>query len=232
MALEGERMLAEALEAGIAPDVVFHAADAAEEVLRGAQQRGATLVPTTTRELARLSDMPSARGLVALAGIPEPRLPSLDGGAFALLLDGVQDPANVGAILRSAEAFGACGAALTAGCASPYGARALRASAGSALRIPVAQGLTAAEALAWARRSGATLAGAVAHGGEPPEHRTGDPLVLAIGSEGRGLSAEVNDALELRITIPLAAPVESLNAAVAAGILLYSLSPNTSAEKR
>jgi tRNA G18 (ribose-2'-O)-methylase SpoU len=136
----------------------------------------------------------------------------------------VQDPANVGAIVRSAEAFGAAGVVLTPDCAWPFSPRALRASAGSALRVPVAARVPSAEAVAWARARGATLAGAEAHGGEPPESAARiRPLVLVLGSEGHGISAPVAAALDRRLTLPLAGRVESLNAAVAAGLLLFVL---------
>ena len=89
------------------------------------------------------------------------------------------------------------------------------------------------DAVRWARRTGATIAGADSHDGQDPDIlRSLAPLVLAIGSEGHGLSAPVFDALDLRVRIPLAPRVESLNAAVATGILLYALSPKTSAENR
>lgn len=133
----------------------------------------------------------------------------------------MQDPANVGAIVRSAEAFGASGVVLTPGCASPYSPKALRASALSALRIPIAAGVEPNDAVAWARRGGARLAGAETRGGEAPSALSGvRPLVLIIGSEGRGISRALETALSFRVTIPLAGRVESLNAAVAAGILL------------
>ncbi len=95
----------------------------------------------------------------------------------------------MGAILRSGEAFGVAAALLTPGCAWPFSPRALRASAGSAFRLPVAARVAAGEAVAWARRHGIALAGAAAHGGTPPEALCGvRPLVLVIGSEGHGIS--------------------------------------------
>lgn len=243
MALEGPRMLREALDAGILPSTVFHVPGGEEEAAaRLAAERGAELVVASPRAIERLTDLASARGLVALARPPrrEPGDLFLPEGGLALLLDGVQDPSNVGAALRSAEAFGASCALLTTGCASPFGARSLRASAGSAFRLPVATAVSPEEAVRWARSRSARLLGADARGGVPPgEVAQGDaPVVLAIGSEGRGLSAPVGAALDVRLTLPLSGRVESLNAAVAAGILLYALagrksgSPKTSAVKR
>lgn len=234
--LEGARILEDALEAGLVPDVVFSATDLApvdSAAAARARRAGAEIVPVSPRVLARLSDLGSTRALVALAGIPSAALEELAGARLVLLLDGLQDPANVGAILRAAEAFGAGGMILTPGTASPFAPKAFRASAGSALRVPVVRNVLSPDAVSWARATGATLAGADAHLGEEPSSLRGVvPLVLAIGSEGHGLSAPVVQALDRRVSIPLAPRVESLNAAVAAGILLYALSPKTSAEKR
>lgn len=237
--LDGARMLGEALDAGLAVELVFAVNGAGDEALLArARAAGAVVVEVSERVLEKLSSLPSTRGLFAVAPLPARPLPALElgEGGLALLLDGVQDPANVGAMLRAAEAFGAAGALLLEGCASPFTAKALRASAGSAFRLPVAFRLAPGEALAWVAARRATLVGAEAHGGERPGavERRG-PLVLAIGSEGRGLSPEVSRVVARRLTIPLGGRVESLNAAVAAGVLLYALSsasPKLSASKR
>ena len=215
---------------------------------------GGTPPPRVTevsaRVMKRLSDLPSTRGVAALGPPPHRTLSSLcspsrkssssngprSAGTASLhgseaenslfvLLDDVQDPANVGAIVRCAEAFGVAAVILTPGCAWPFAPRALRASAGSALRVPIAARVPAEEAVAWARARGASLAGAEAHGGEPPERAAGvRPLVLVFGSEGRGISPAIESALDRRLTLPLGGRVESLNAAVAAGLLLFVLS--------
>ncbi|HQR47396.1 MAG TPA: RNA methyltransferase, partial [Thermoanaerobaculia bacterium] len=136
-------------------------------------------------------------------------------------LHGIQDPPNVGATLRSAEAFGVAAALLTPDCASPFSPKSVRASALSALRLPIATGVSPDDAAAWAAESGAVMAGAETRGGEPPAVLSGiRPLVLVVGSEGRGISPALEARLSRRVTIPLAGRVESLNAAVAAGILL------------
>jgi tRNA G18 (ribose-2'-O)-methylase SpoU len=211
-----------------------------EESLLGAAASVAPARVTyvSARVLRKLSDLPSTRGAVAIAALPHHDLTSLSAllpskksssssSSFALflLLDDVQDPANVGAILRSGEAFGTAGAILTPGCAWPFSPRALRASAGSAFRLPVVERVAPGEAVAWARQHGIALAGAAAHGGSAPEALAGlRPLALVIGSEGHGISLEIAASLDHRVTLPLAGRVDSLNAAVAAGILLHILS--------
>lgn len=241
MALEGTRSIVEALDAGVALEALFYEEGAVDgELLERAGEAGAALHPSSRRVVERLSDLPASRGVVAVASLPRSGLDLLSslphGPGAWLLLDGVQDPSNVGAVIRSAEAFGAAGALLTSGCAAPFSARALRASAGSAFRLPLATGLSPAEAVAWLAGRGILLAGGVARGGEDPARLRSarpSPLALAVGSEGRGLSREVEAALGLRLTLPMAGRVESLNAAVAASLLLYLIySPKTSASKR
>jgi tRNA G18 (ribose-2'-O)-methylase SpoU len=253
MLLEGRRMVEEALDAGIALEDLFVVGEMSEEHedFLGRVRGAAASPPLTTvssRAMRRLSDLPSTRGVAAIAPPPHCTLAQLTPSkktassnharsssatrargseaedSLFLLLDDVQDPANVGAILRCAEAFGVAAAILTPGCAWPFSPRALRASAGSALRVPVAARVPAAEAVAWARAAGTPLAGAEAHGGTAPQSAARiRPLVLVVGSEGHGISPQVEAALDRRLTLPLGGRVESLNAAVAAGLLLFVL---------
>lgn len=227
MPLEGERMLRDALESDVVPETIFFAEGADAALLGRAESRGAALVSASRRVIEKLSDLPSARGLVALAELPDraPRDVVVEPGDLLVLLDRVQDPANVGAILRSAEAFGVTAALLLAGSSSPFSARALRASAGSALRMPIVTGLAPEDAVRFCGERAVLLVGAEAHGGEPPRRpETRLAIALAVGSEGHGLSPALAAALDVRVTIPLAGRVESLNAAVAASLLLYTLS--------
>jgi tRNA G18 (ribose-2'-O)-methylase SpoU len=138
-------------------------------------------------------------------------------------LDGVQDPGNVGAVVRSAAAFGAAGLIAGAGTADPLGGKALRASAGLALRVPFARVAAGevAPALARARREAWLL--------DPAGHdvfevaSVPEGLVLVLGSEGRGPSPEGRGAARASVGIPIRAGVESLNAGVATGIALAVL---------
>lgn len=219
--IEGARLLREALDSGIRPGIVFHTAGSLDDDL-AARVEGAAVV-VSNRVLEKLSELASARGVVAIAPLPVARLADLPRLHLAVVLDGIQDPSNVGAILRSAEAFGAEAALLTEGCASPFSAKALRASAGSAFRLPVVTGLGPGAVVAWAREHGVTLAGAEARDGDPPEAVRHRPLALVIGSEGQGISTALQAALDFRVTIRLSSRVESLNAAVAASVVLYAI---------
>jgi TrmH family RNA methyltransferase len=144
-----------------------------------------------------------------------------------LVLAGLQDPGNVGTILRSAEAFGADGVLALPGTASVWNAKSLRASMGSAFRLAL-NAVTAAEAFAFLRREGVRSLAAVA-----PAYPgalaldaidLGPPVALWIGNEGAGLAPEVIAACDAALTIPCPGPVESLNAAIAASVLLYEVS--------
>ena len=242
MLLEGWRMIEDGLDAGIQIEEIFVRRDTDEEegeeekdFLRRVGGEGKLrATEVSARVLRKLSDLPSTRGVVALAkspsslSLPTSLLPSKKSLSFSsplfLILDDIQDPVNVGAILRSGEAFGAAAALLTPGSASPFSPRALRASAGSAFRLPVATRVAASEAVLFARANGIALIGAEARGGTAPEAMAGvRPIALVIGSEGHGISPELAAALDHRVTVPLLGRVESLNAAVAAGVLLQIL---------
>jgi TrmH family RNA methyltransferase len=141
-----------------------------------------------------------------------------------LLLAGLQDPGNVGTLIRSAEAFAATGSLLLPGTASPWSPKALRASAGSAFRVPTIHA-SEAEALDLFARHNISAIAAVARAGTPvSEAPLARPCALLIGNEGAGLSETLLAAAAHRITIPMPGNVESLNAAIAGSLLLYEAS--------
>jgi RNA methyltransferase, TrmH family len=147
---------------------------------------------------------------------------------LAIVLAEIQDPGNVGTIVRSAEAFGATGLVSTRGTADPWSPKALRASAGAALRLPVLRGMAIPVLLAQLRIAGlkiyatsAAPADISAQTGISTEAGLREPAAIFIGNEGVGLPAEVRRAADATITIPIRANIESLNAAVAASIVLY-----------
>lgn len=140
--------------------------------------------------------------------------------ALVVLLDGVQDPGNVGTILRAAESFGATGALLLKGTANVYQPKAVRATAGSLFRLPLYAGLAADEALAMLTRHNVPLLAAMPRGGLSIwEQDWRSACAIVIGSEGQGVSHALEAAAH-PVQIPTKG-VESLNAALAAGVLLY-----------
>jgi TrmH family RNA methyltransferase len=142
----------------------------------------------------------------------------LSGVQRVVLLHGVQDPGNVGTVIRSARAFGA-GIALSRGSADLYNPKTVRASMGSIFHAPVAREVESVTFLNAARDAGFTTVAAMPDAGVTPGSMPGGPLVVCIGAEGSGLPEEVVDACDGRVGIPSLAP--SLNASVAASILLY-----------
>ena len=141
---------------------------------------------------------------------------------LVIVLAAVQDPGNVGTILRSAEAFGATGAVAARGTADPWSPKALRASAGSALRLPVLRGMAIPVLLAQLKMAGVKIYATIS---APLDHATEadfrEPAAIFVGNESSGVPAEVERAADALISIPMAAEVESLNAGVAASLVLY-----------
>lgn len=233
--LEGPHLVAEALASGLALENVLAAPGFFEREGAGRELReilGALPEPpveVAPELLAELADADSPKGLLAVARLPRAGAETLplpaagDAGGTYVYLEGLQDPGNLGAVARSAEAAGAAGLALSPGCAHPNHPRALRGSAGSLLRLPAAVGVEpgALDAHLGGRARWLALVprgGEVLWRAELPE-----PLVLAVGAEGPGLSDALLHRCALRVTIPGDPRVESLNAAVAAALVLFEV---------
>ena len=169
--------------------------------------------------LADVAPTRNPQGVLAIA--EEPQWPewSAEGGV-ALWLDRIQDPGNVGAIIRSAAGLGAEAVLLSPECADPYGASAVRGSAGSVFRIPVGRDVGLAGVMVGVRDSGGEVwatdsLGDKIDGWQPPK-----PCLLLIGAEGVGLDPDIADLADGTVAIPMSRGIESLNVAVATGILL------------
>ena len=174
--------------------------------------------------LERLADSKTPQHLLAVArrrDVPVSEILQRPGPVVFVF--GVQDPGNLGAIVRVAEAAGGAGVLAAPGTADFFHPRAVRGSAGSVLRVPVSGRVSFEPFAASARESGRLVYGAVPTGGDDP-FRAPLPAasVLVIGAEGTGLPAGAYRYLDRRVTIPMQPPVVSLNAAVAAALLLYS----------
>jgi RNA methyltransferase, TrmH family len=140
-----------------------------------------------------------------------------------LAIAAVQDPGNLGTILRSAEAFGAAGVLLGEGTVSPFNSKVVRASAGSVFRLPIAR-TKLSDALRQMKAAGLRLVATASHKNTPiNQARLSGPLAIFIGSEGAGLSHDLIKEMDEIVSIPQAAQVESLNAGVATSIVLYEV---------
>jgi len=172
-----------------------------------------------------ISGTETAQGVMALVRPPQWKLEQLFRGCpLVVVLDGLQDPGNAGAIVRAAEAFGATGALFIKGTASPHNAKTIRASAGSVFRLPYLSGMDAALARAALQQNRVELYAGVPAGSGAAAQALAEvdfarPCGLVIGNEARGVGGELR-AAALDVSIPTVG-VESLNAAMAAGILLY-----------
>jgi TrmH family RNA methyltransferase len=242
--VEGVRLVEEALRSGCPIEAVLFSESGERH-----HQRLAPLIDrpemafpalrTTDRLFEGLADTEHPQGVAALV---RPRTSTLDEllsapshacAPLLVVLAGVQDPGNVGTILRTAAAFGATGAITAAsgqsGTASPFSPKALRASAGAALHLPVLPGMSLPILLTQLKIANVrTLASSVRdpHDGEsrvlsPWEVDWCEPVALLVGNEGAGLPEEVERSADARIRIPMASGIESLNAAAAAAVLFY-----------
>ena len=262
--VEGARLVEEALRSGCPIQAVLFSESGQRHheplaPLIDRPEMGFPTLRTTDRLFEGLADTEHPQGVAALV---KPRETSFDdlvnsaGSACApllVVLAGVQDPGNVGTILRTAAAFGATGAATAAsgvrGTASPYSPKALRASAGAALHLPILAGISLAILLTQFKIAGirtlassvheksgsspsivrapnlAGRAASINHAASPPfapwEVDWCQPIALLVGNEGAGLPEEIERSADARIHIPMATGVESLNAAAAAAVVFY-----------
>jgi TrmH family RNA methyltransferase len=226
--LEGPHLVGEALAAGLSLETVLATPDFLATPEGAALARRLPVAPLEVAPeiLSDLADADSPKGLLAVARLPRAGVESLPvrPGAAYLYIDGLQDPGNLGALARVAEAAGAAGLALAPGTVHPNHPRALRGSAGSLLRLPVAVGVTP-EALArhLAPASPRCAALVPRDGTDLYAAPLAGTLVLALGAEGPGLSPAASALADLALTIPVEPPVESLNAVVAAALVLFEV---------
>jgi TrmH family RNA methyltransferase len=229
--LDGVHLLTDARAAGVSFDTVAIAStrldDDTEEgrLARELERRGVDVVSAAGPVFAALSPVRTPSGIVALARRQPSPIEDVCRGtdAFLVVAVDVQDPGNVGALLRAAEAGGATGAIVCGASANPFSWKALRGSMGSALRLPTVAGLPAAEAVERLRRSGFRMIASVARGGSDPDALDWrGRIALLIGGEGPGLGDDVVALCETRVTIPMAPGVESLNVAAAGAVLIYA----------
>jgi TrmH family RNA methyltransferase len=227
-ALEGLRILEEAIRSGVRFRAVFFSESAHAKAQRLLSQIGSRvdtlLLPDKLFSSVVPSDTP--QGVAALVRWPQFSLDDvLAKASFGPLLVavGVQDPGNLGTIMRSAEAFGVGGLILGEGTVSPFNPKVVRASAGSIFRLPILR-TKIADILDRLRGSGLRLLATSSHKGTPLQKaRLHLPLAIFIGGEGAGLTREFLTEMDEVIAISHSPKVESLNAGVAASIVLYEI---------
>lgn len=220
--VEGLKMVGEACACAQVESLIIDTARVNEftELILTLEQQGKTVYSVSEHVLASISDQKSPQGIAACVLFPK-RKP-LDGNLL-LALDGVQDPGNVGTMLRTADAAGFDGVLLGEGCADAYSPKVLRATMGSIFRVPFAYTQPLAAELAQRRAHGYEVLCSEMNGTPFYQRHITARAVLVIGSESRGVSDEVMNTATQRLKLPMHGGAESLNAAVAAGIMMYEM---------
>lgn len=217
-ALEGARLIGDALDAGAVPDFVLFTAAFGESAVGGPllarlRESGVDCLETVPALIDALPGVETPPGVLAVCPLPALDPPSRP--TLVLVLDRLADPGNLGTAIRTASAAGVDFVALTPGTADPYNPKALRAGMGGHFRVPVRH-------LPWVELAGLPLVLAEV-GGEVPYHEFDwtRPAALVIGGEAAGASAAARECAQASVYIPMARATESLNAAVAAAVILF-----------
>jgi RNA methyltransferase, TrmH family len=226
--LETPNLIEDAIQSGVNINTVLVRSDAPPSLRKLLQHvpGGARRIEVEAKIFPELASTESSPGILALASAPDWKEQDLFPAGQPLLvvvLAGIQDPGNLGTILRVAEAFGASGVLAMKGTVSPFNAKAIRSSAGTLFRLPMVVDLTAPRIVSLLQRENVALLASAPRGGSSlSEIDVSKPLALALGSEGAGLPREL-EAAGVQISIPIAPRVESLNVATAASVLLYEI---------
>jgi TrmH family RNA methyltransferase len=227
--LDGVHLVQDALEAGVvfeqvAVDVGAEARGDITRLVAALHAKGIGTVTATAPVMGALSPVRTPTGIVAIARFRERDVADFYKGPSPLVViaNDIQDPGNLGAIVRVAEAGGASGVLATGKSADPFSWKALRGSMGSALRFPVDRVDDVGMAVSEARKRGCRILATVPRDGRTLfEANLKGPSAVLIGGEGPGLPDALVAAADERVTIPMQAPVESLNAAVTAALVVY-----------
>ena len=227
MLLDGWHLLGEAANARVTVETIAICGPPTaheQRIVDRLRRDGAQVVEVSGAVLNALSPVSSPTGVVASARIPAVAPPSVLAPAPALVLaaTGLQDPGNAGAIIRSAAAAGATGVVLDELSADPWGWKALRASMGSAFHLPVVRSRAVATLIEEWRGVGLRIVATVPRGGASMyDVDFTAPTAILLGGEGSGLPDALAAGADQRVSIPMHGAIESLNAAVAAAVLLY-----------
>lgn len=221
--VEGPAVARDALDAGaVVREGLYTDAAAGDPALArllvDLRAAGAELEQVAEADFAEFADTVTPQGLLLVVDIPLRRLTDVRMPRLAVL-DAVQDPGNVGTLIRAADALGAGGVAVLPGTADPWNPKAVRAAAGASFRIPVVA-TSVAELAGWCRERGVPLLAAAAAGEPAPRSAAARDAALVFGNEAAGVSDEVRAAADGVVGIPQRGPADSLNVAMAGAILM------------
>lgn len=228
--VEGLQLLHMALDAGAVPHEVFYCREQfigaeAETLLGRFKQTAAELFSMSPRVMETLSEREAPQGIVASFRIPQNSLTTLklSGHELVIVLDRLQDPGNLGTLIRTADAVGAAAVILIEPCVDPFDPKTVRGSMGSLFNLPVVSIKDVAGLFAWLMACGLRPVGADPHLGETwGEGLWEGGVALVLGNEARGLSKDVAAQITAWAKLPIAGKAESLNVAVAGGVLMYA----------
>ncbi len=227
LVVEGPTLVAAALDAGCRVTEVYVDGDHVDKpaVLEVLSRLPADIDPYLLDPgvLNRVGDVEASQGLLALVEHPPTPWPHAATSPFVVVLADLQIPGNVGTLIRAAAAAGA-NAVVVAGGVDPTSPKVVRAAAGALFSVPVVSSAEAHVAVARLRADGYRIAATVVRGGEPYDTaELGLPLALVLGSEAHGLPADLVAEADVRVTIPMAGPTESLNVAMAGTVLCFEV---------
>ena len=227
---EGLRAVTEAVQYADVTELFFTKTEESKlyEIIKTAEAKGVRLYCVDEKVMAKLSDTKTPQGLLAVIKMPGNSLQNLrpgmasDNNAPVIILDRVQDPGNLGTIIRTADAVGALGIILLEGCVDAFSPKAVRSSMGSLFHLPVVQDIFPEEALTWCYRHGyEPAATALKNAQNMYKADLSKKMAFIFGNEANGVTEELQAAAETRLFIPMAGQAESMNVAMAAGIILF-----------
>jgi len=226
--LEGEHLIAEAHAARVPIEIVAIAEhqlpSAGGELAQRLAATGVDAVRVPDLVMSALSPAKEPSGIVAIARLSPSSVDDVlrTAPALVVVLAGIQDAGNVGAIIRAADGCGATGVIAIDGTADPFGWKALRGAMGSTFRVPIAIHQPLMPTIDGLKHRGVAIVATVPRGGIPlPDARLAGATAVVLGSEGAGLADEIVAAADARVTIPMRPPVESFNVAITAALILY-----------
>lgn len=222
-----EALVANLVFEGAVVSSTLQRAERGARLSEGLEKAGVGIQRVSHRELADLADTDTPQGIVAVVRHPHWSVADLcvERGRPILVLDGVQDPGNVGTLLRTGHALGAGGVILLPGNARLTHPKVLRAAMGASFRLPAVQ-LGTEEFRAWLENESVTLWATATSGRDVSGLPRPARLALLVGNEGAGVGAELEELAEVTVGVPIARDVDSLNVAVAAGIILHEVVRN------
>lgn len=223
MLCEGEKMLGEALRSGAKLKTVLVRDGWDSPLVKEAEERGTSLYSAPDALFKLASEVETPQNVIFSCEQPQWTADALDGAGQVLLLDGLQDPGNLGTILRTAEAFALGAVVLCEGCADPFSPKVVRSTMGAVFRLPCVT-LPLAEAAERLYRNGLPLYATALHEDSVPLSSVSlSKAAVIIGSEGKGVTEQALRLSDRRVIIPMKGRAESLNAGVAAAIVIYEM---------